>query len=85
MLSYVYRIRVLLETGDVSLIAKYYHYLDLLISVRRSTASVLHAKENGEKIELKTMMPKHEVKTVELRYTDEEAIEHQWFHRIYAR
>ncbi|KAL8976770.1 MAG: hypothetical protein Q9205_007295 [Flavoplaca limonia] len=79
------RIRMLLETRDVVIIAKYYRYLDELVTIRRSTASILYRTEGGEKIELKNMMPKHQVKTVQLSYTDEEACEAQWFHRNNAR
>ena len=67
------------------MIAKYYPYLDNLVSIRRSTASVLKTSEDGEDVSLKSMMPKHKVETVELKFNDEEAIEHQWFHRVHAR
>ncbi|KAL8646787.1 MAG: hypothetical protein Q9210_005931 [Variospora velana] len=80
-----FRIRALLETRDVATIATYFHYLDDTVTIRRSTASVLHRSEWGGRIELKNMMPKHQVKTVELTYTDEEALEAQWFHRNNAR
>lgn len=42
--------------------------MDELISVRRSTASVLKRNDAGDKVELKSMMPKHTVKTVNLEY-----------------
>ncbi|KAL8834745.1 MAG: hypothetical protein Q9170_003622 [Blastenia crenularia] len=79
------RIRALLDTRDVAEIAKFYHYLDDLVSIRRSTASVLHRAEGGEPIPLSTMMPKHQVKTVELEYDEDEGHEMQWFHRNNAR
>ena len=79
------RIEQLLNTGDVTKIAKYFHIMDELVSIRRSTASVLHVNDTGDTIELKTMMPPHTVKTVELNYTAEEATEAQWFHRLFAR
>ena len=79
------RIQALLDTRDVSIISKYYHYLDELIAVRRSPASELVRNEKGEKIVLKSMMPRHEVKTVELSYEEEEEVEAQCFHRVYAR
>ncbi|KAL8841352.1 MAG: hypothetical protein Q9170_000983 [Blastenia crenularia] len=79
------RIRTLFETQDVTKISEYYHYLDELVAVRRSTASELVRNETGEKVSLASMMPVHEVKTVELSYTEEEEVEAQVFHRIYAR
>lgn len=79
------RIEQLLNTGDVTKIAKYYHIMDELVSIRRSTASILKVNDKGDTIELKTMMPPHTVKTVELNYTAEEATEAQWFHRLFAR
>ena len=60
--------------------------MDELISIRRSTASVLPRDfEKTEFVELKTMMPKHIVKTVELEYKKEEAAEAQWLHRQFSR
>lgn len=79
------RIHALLDTRDVSIISTYYHYLDELIAIRRSPASELIRNQKGEKVSLKSMMPKHVVKTVELSYDDEEELEAQCFHRVYAR
>ena len=79
------RIQSLLDTRDVSIISRYYHHLDELIAIRRSLASELVRNEKGEKVSLKSMMPKHVVKTVELSYDDEEELEAQCFHRVYAR
>ena len=59
--------------------------MDELVSIRRSTAPVLSRHENGDKVEMRSMMPTHEVKTAELNYTDEKAIEAQFLHRIQAR
>ena len=59
---------LLLLSDNVSHVSKYYHYLDELISIRRSTASVLRRNEDAETVDLKSMMPKHNVKTVELSY-----------------
>lgn len=60
------RIRLLLDTQDVTEISRFYHYLDEIIAVRRSPASELGIKR-GDKLSLKSMMPKHDVKTVELQ------------------
>ena len=79
------RVHALLDTGDVSIVSHYYHFVDELISVRRSPASELVRNEQGEKTSLRSMMPKHQVKTVELPYDEEEAVEAQCYHRIYAR
>lgn len=67
------------------MISKFYHYMDELVSIRRSTASVLIRNENGDQISMKSMMPKHTVKTAELVYTNEEAVEAQFLHRFHAR
>ena len=34
---------------------------------------------------MRSMIPTHEVKAAELEYTDEEAIEAQFLHRLHAR
>ena len=79
------RIQALLDTRDVSIISTYYHHLDELIAIRRSPASELVRNEKGEKVSLKSRMPKHVVKTVELPYDDDEELEAQCFHGVYAR
>lgn len=75
----------LLVSENVTHIAKYYHYMDELLSVRRSTASVLKRNEEGDTVSLRSMMPKHHVRTVELSYDEEEETEAQWLHRLAAR
>lgn len=67
----------LLLTGDVSEISKYYHVMDELISIRRSTASVLKRNDTGGIVELETMMPPHKVRTVDLSYNLKEETEAQ--------
>lgn len=79
------RIERLLLTGDISKISQYYHCMDELISIRRSTASILLRNDEGDKVDMRSMMPTHEVKTAELEYTDEEAIEAQFLHRLPVR
>ena len=81
----LYRIEKLLLTGDVNMISKFYHHMDELVSIRRSTASSLIRNESGDQISMKSMMPKHVVKTAELVYTNEEAVEAQFLHRYHAR
>jgi hypothetical protein len=71
-------------TEDVSLISKFYHYMDELIMIRRSTASVLQFND-ATTVSMRSMIPHHEVRTVELTYTNEEAAESQWVHRLHAR
>lgn len=56
-----------------------------LVSIRRSMASVLLRNDKGDKVDMRSMMPTHEVKTAELQYTDEEAIEAQFLHRLLAQ
>ena len=79
------RTRAVLDTRDVSVISKYYHYMDEMVSIRRSPASVLVRNEQGDTTLLKAMMPKHKVKTVELRYEGEEEVEAQCMHRVFVR
>ena len=69
----------------MSEILKYYGHMDKLITICRSTASMLTVNEPGETLSLRSMMSVHEVKTVELLYGDEEATECQWVHRAHAR
>lgn len=53
--------------------------------IRRSTSSALDVDGAGEKLPMDSMMPMHKVQTVELVYREEEAIESQFVHRLYAR
>ena len=69
----------------MGIIAKYFPHFDQSVSLRRSTASVLHEEPGGRAISLKDMMPRYEVRTVELKYDEEEEVEAQWFHRVYVR
>jgi hypothetical protein len=74
-----------LLTLDVTVISKYYRFMDELLMIRRSTSSLLRLNEAGDTISMLSIMPSHEVKTVELQYTQEEAAEMQWIHRVHAR
>lgn len=52
--------------------------------IRRSTASILKINDH-ETVSMRSMIPSHEVRTVELTYQEEEAAESQWVHRAHAR
>jgi hypothetical protein len=56
-----------------------------LIMIKRSTSSVLLRNSEGDTTSMRSMMPIHEVKTVELSYLPEEEVEAQWVHRAHAR
>jgi hypothetical protein len=56
-----------------------------LLMICRSTSSYLVRNAAGETISLQSMMPMHDVKTVELSYNAEEEVEAQWVHRAHAR
>jgi hypothetical protein len=75
----------LLKTQDYAKISKYYHYMDELAMIRRSTGSVLTYSDDRPPISLRKLMPVYEVKTAFLEYREEEAVEAQWVHRSYAR
>ena len=45
----------------------------------------VHSIHVDGELSLRSMMPVHEVKTVELSYGDEEATESQWVHMAHAR
>ena len=79
------RIEALLLTADVSKISRYYHFMDELVSIRRSTASILKQNEEGDTTSMRSMMPKRQVRNADLEYTAEEAVEAQFLHRSHAR
>ena len=79
------RIKQLLQTRDVSKLAKYFHYADDLASIRRSVASELLKNEHGETVSMREMMPRHQVLTVDLQWQREEGLEYQVVHRAHAR
>lgn len=66
-------------------IFKYCGNMVKLITIHRSTASELTLNEAGETLSLRSMVPLHQVKTVELSYGEEEGAESQWVHRAHAR
>lgn len=68
------RIVALLNIQNVTTISKYYYYLNKLIVIRRSFASVLIANKQSDKIMLKSIISKHKIKTVELKYKVEEVV-----------
>ncbi len=84
-INILFRVEKLLLSEDVGLISQYYHFMDELVVIRRSTSSSLILNEIGDRISLRSIMPLHEVKTVDIVYREEEAVEAQWMHRIHAR
>ena len=78
------RLEKLLETDDLALVQRYCPLAGNLITLRRSSASSLR-NPDGSLISLRSIMPIHEVKTVELAFREEESVEYQWAHRAYAR
>ncbi|KAI4272430.1 MAG: hypothetical protein L6R38_006615 [Xanthoria sp. 2 TBL-2021] len=77
------RIEKLITSKDTTKVAKYFHVMDDLDSIRRSTTASLNKNESGEKISLKSMMPPHKVRTVELQYEEDEAAEVEWFGQVH--
>ncbi|MCJ1260140.1 hypothetical protein MMC24_007980 [Lignoscripta atroalba] len=72
------RVEALLNTQDVGLIERYYHFMDELLTIRRSITLTLMRNAQGDMISMRSMIPVHEVKTVKLDYHEEEATEAQW-------
>jgi hypothetical protein len=70
------RIETLRLTENVQLISKFYHYMNELLMIRRSTASNFKLNDT-DFISMKSMISHHEVRIVELFYSDEEAVESQ--------
>ena len=82
------RLKKLLTSDDVTLVAQYHHYFDDLVCLRRSAASTIlidARDDNQTRLSLRAMMPKHETKTIELSWRPEEGAEFQWFHFGAAR
>jgi hypothetical protein len=79
------RMKALLRTDNLATILDHYHHMDQLLMIRRSPASTLLVNSKGDSISMRSIMPLHEVKTVQLKYAPEEEVEHQWVHRQHAR
>ena len=80
------RVLGITRSDDLNEIRNNFHYIDNLVSIRRSTASVLDRGDGaGGKISLQSIMPTHEVKTVEVDYAEDEKPEMQWTHRASAQ
>ncbi len=62
---------------DVTLIEKYYHFMNELIAIRKFTIFSLILNEVNDKISLRFIMSFHEIKTVQLNYRDERIVETQ--------
>lgn len=80
-----HRIHGLLMTKDESLIAKLFHICDDLVSLRRSAASIIVRNKAGETLELREMIKKHRIRTINLDRKPKEAALYQWFHQDAAR
>ncbi len=78
------RIRALLMIEDVSLISKFYHYMNELIMIKRSIAFVLQFNDVTI-VSMRFMIFHHEVRTVKLIYTNEKVAESQWIHKLHVR
>lgn len=64
------------ETNVVE-VSKYLKYFNDQSTLRRSEASAIPLSEKGNKYELKGIIKKHFIKTVELEYTPREGFEMQ--------
>jgi hypothetical protein len=76
---------MVVRSSNLDTIRMYFPYIDNLISIRRSTASALLRNQENETISLESMMPTRTVKTVEVKYLEDEKPEMQWTHRAAAR
>jgi hypothetical protein len=72
-----FKIKKLLLIEDVTLIEKYYHFMNELIAIRKFTIFSLILNEVNDKISLRFIMSFHEIKTVQLNYRDERIVETQ--------
>ena len=64
--SMLYWSKTKTRAGDVNTISHYYHFMDELVSIRRSTASILTRNEKGDTTSMRSITAKHQVKTVGL-------------------
>ncbi|KAK3111572.1 Kinetochore protein Spc24 [Teratosphaeriaceae sp. CCFEE 6253] len=75
------RVAGLLRTENPMLIQKYFHLVEDLIVIRRSPNSILKVNDDGDTIDLASMMKPHTIKTVQLQREKEQATMYQFFHR----
>ncbi|KFY96743.1 hypothetical protein V498_02502 [Pseudogymnoascus sp. VKM F-4517 (FW-2822)] len=80
-----YRIRQLLNCGNRHTINKFYRCMEQLLVLRRSTATSIPVDGNGARLQLRSLMPPHEITTVQLRMTSAEAAEYQYFHQNFVK
>jgi hypothetical protein len=87
--SFMYNVLILIHdlsvchlTSHQSLehIKQYFLYIDNLVSIKRSTASVLIQNQAENCTSLKSMMLTHHVKTVNVEYQMKEWLKMQWQH-----
>lgn len=72
----MHKINKLIVIDDVIVIAKYYHFINEFIMIKRSTASNIKINET-KFISLRSCMSMHEIKTIELKYRSKITIEFQ--------
>ena len=75
----------LIMNENVIMIGKYYHHMNELISLRKSTVSILSFDKTDAVVSLWSIMSLHQVKTVKFIYTNNETVECQWTHRLHAQ
>ena len=72
--------------GNLAVVAQYYYYVDDLYSVRCNIASKIPQDDAGEFIDLHSVMLKHTIRIVVLKYIkEEEAYETQLLHKTFRR
>jgi hypothetical protein len=74
--EFVNRIETLLLIKNVQFISKFYYYMNELLMIRRSIASIFKFNDT-DFISMRLMISHHEVRIVELFYNDEEVVESQ--------
>ncbi|ELR04222.1 hypothetical protein GMDG_06637 [Pseudogymnoascus destructans 20631-21] len=80
-----YRVRQLLNCSNRKTINRLYRCMEQLLVLRRSTATSIPTDSNGSRLQLKSLMPPHEITTALLRMTSSEAVEYQFFHQGFVK
>ncbi len=78
------KIRKLLMIEDVSLISKFYHYINELIMIKQSIVCVLQFNDIII-VFMKFMIFHHKVRIVKLIYTNEKVAESQWIYKLHVK
>ena len=79
------RLHALIKGNNPVEISQLYHIMDQLCMLRRSPASKIPLDGTGAVLELRDLMQPHTVKTVDAKFSEDEAYEFQWLHRLPAR